>query len=93
VKYNKDVIQQAQPITPVIVQVVEAPTRETGVVEVLMGAIGLTGVLLLTALVLGLVCGAVFVALRKIQERRGRVHDDRFARLNLGPSPIPDHQR
>lgn len=57
-----------QPSTPIIVRVVEEPARETTVVDVLLGSIGLTGLLLLIAALAGLALGALLVWLKK---RRG----------------------
>jgi len=59
-----------QPSAPVVVRIIEEPARETTVVDVLLGAIGLTGVLILIALLLGLVFGGVFILYRKAQARR-----------------------
>ncbi|MBI4475736.1 MAG: hypothetical protein HY654_01100 [Acidobacteria bacterium] len=50
-----------QPITPVIVQVVEKPTREVGVADILLEAIGLTSLMLLGAVVFGLLFGAALI--------------------------------
>jgi uncharacterized Tic20 family protein len=57
-----------QPSNPIIVRVVEEPARETTVVDVLLGSIGLTGLLLLMAAVAGLALGALLVWWKK---RRG----------------------
>jgi hypothetical protein len=51
-------LQQANPI---IVHVVQQPVRSTTVADVLLGAIGLTGVLVLAAVVLGAVLGAALI--------------------------------
>jgi len=50
-----------QPMTPVIVRVVPPPTPEMGVVDVLMQAVGLTGVILLASAVFGALLGAAFI--------------------------------
>jgi hypothetical protein len=47
----------AQP--PIIVKLVETPRDPTGLASVMIGALGLTGVLLLVALVLGFVAGGI----------------------------------
>jgi len=59
-----------QPQTPIIVRIVEEPVRETTVVDVLVGALGLTGVLLLVAAVLGGILGGLFILYRVIHARR-----------------------
>jgi len=48
---------QPQPVTPVIIKVVPAPTPEVGVVDILVGSLGLTGLIVVASLVLGLVVG------------------------------------
>jgi hypothetical protein len=59
----------AAQINPVVVRVVEAPTRETTVADVLMGAVGFVGFVLLAALVVGLVAGLVFILVRRLLVR------------------------
>lgn len=44
---------------PIIVKIVELPSDPTGLADVLIGALGLTGVIVLIAVVLGFVMGAV----------------------------------
>jgi hypothetical protein len=51
--------QQPQPHAPIIVKIVETPRDPTGLAAVLVGALGLTGVILLMALVLGLLAGGI----------------------------------
>jgi hypothetical protein len=53
---------------PIIVRVVEPPVREATVADVLLGALGLTGLLLLVALGLGLALGALFVGFARLRE-------------------------
>jgi len=59
-----------QPSGPVVVKILQEPARETTVVDVLLGAIGLTGVLILIALLMGLALGGFFILYRKVQARR-----------------------
>jgi hypothetical protein len=75
----------AQPSTPMIVRVVEEPARETTVVDVLLGSIGLTGLLLLMAALAGLALGGLLVWLKK---RRGADALEIEAQtLELGSTP------
>jgi hypothetical protein len=46
-----------QPPNPIIVKVVEEPVKSTTIVDVLLGSLGLVGVLLFAALVLGAILG------------------------------------
>jgi hypothetical protein len=49
---------------PVIVKIIEPPKDPTGLADVLVGALGLTGVLGLAAISIGLVIGAVIFWMR-----------------------------
>jgi hypothetical protein len=59
-----------QPSQPIVVRILEEPVRETTVVDVLIGAFGLTGVLILIAVLCGVALGGLFVLYRKIQAKR-----------------------
>jgi hypothetical protein len=61
------------PPPPIIVKVVETPTES--LTDVVLGAIGLSGLLTLVALVFGLLLGAAFIAVR-VRESRRRSPDD-----------------
>ena len=56
---------------PVMVRVVEQPVESTGVADVLIGAFGLTGVLILVAVVLGGLFGALLIGVKKVRARYG----------------------
>jgi hypothetical protein len=56
---------------PIIVRVVEQPVQDTSVADVIIGAIGLTGFLLLTAALLGLVLGGILIGVKKLRARYG----------------------
>jgi hypothetical protein len=51
-----------QPLTPVIVKVVSDPTPQVTVVDVLVDALGLTGLILAGSIVLGGVVGLLLIA-------------------------------
>jgi hypothetical protein len=65
--------------SPVIVRVVQPTVEETSVADVLIGSIGLTGVLILVAFVLGGLLGGVLIGIKKVR-----------ARFNL--EPVPDSE-
>ena len=67
-------MQSAQPI---IVRVVEEPLRTTNVADVLIGALGLAGVMTLSALLLGLTLGGLLIAWKRLR-----------ARYNLEPDAV-----
>lgn len=48
-----------QPSSPIIVKIIEPPHDPTGIANVLIGALGLTGALLLIALVFGVLVGGI----------------------------------
>jgi hypothetical protein len=70
-----------QPKTqPIVVQVVSnEPVESTTAADVLIGAIGLTGVLILVALALGAMLGAILIGFKKLR-----------ARLDM--EPVPDSE-
>lgn len=63
----------------VMVRVVEEPVRSTTAADVLLGAIGLTGALIVGAVVLGALFGAVLIGVKKMREK-----------YNL--EPVPDSE-
>ena len=63
----------------VMVRVVQPTVEETSVADVLLGSIGLTGVLVLVALILGALLGATLIGVKKFRSR-----------YNL--EPIPDSE-
>jgi hypothetical protein len=64
---------------PIVVRVLETPAQETTVGDVLIGSIGLTGVLVVIALVLGALLGAILIGIKRLR-----------VRLNL--EPVPDSE-
>jgi hypothetical protein len=56
---------------PVMVRVVEEPTQSTTVADVLIGAIGLTGVLVIAAVLLGALLGCILIGVKKYREKHG----------------------
>jgi hypothetical protein len=55
---------RAQPASPIIVKIIETPSDPTGLADVLIGSLGLTGAIVLLALLLGLLFGAVLFWMR-----------------------------
>lgn len=54
---------------PIIVRVVQQPVRSTTVADVLLGAIGLTGLLVLAAVLLGALLGGTLIGFKRWRER------------------------
>jgi hypothetical protein len=55
--------------TPIIVQVVQQPVESTSLADVLVGAIGLTGALILLAVLLGGVFGGLLIGVKLLRRR------------------------
>ena len=79
---NQDV-QEPQPTTPTvtIVQIVtDDPAKELGMIDVSVAAFGLTGIIMVSAIVAGLLAGGLFIWFRSrrpitIIEARGNQHN------------------
>ncbi len=55
-------------VAPTIVKIVPAPpTREISVVDLILGGLGLTGLILLCALLIGGVLGALFIWFKSVR--------------------------
>ena len=80
--------------SPVMVRVVEEPVQSTTVADVLIGAIGLTGVLILVAVLLGAILGALLIGVRKLRERYNLepVPDSEAFKITC-PRPATDSRR
>jgi ABC-type phosphate transport system permease subunit len=75
---------QPQPVTPVIIKVVPAPTPEVGVVDVLLGSLGLTALIVVASVVVGLLVGGLLIAYSRWRAGRRAAHDDSdVTRLDL----------
>ena len=61
-------LQQA----PIIVKIIEPPAHETTLADVIFGALGLVGVLLVIAALLGAVLGGLLIAYKRWRVRTGR---------------------
>jgi len=64
-------VQAPQPNEPIMVRVVEQPVRETTISDVVLGSLGLVGVLLVSALVLGVLLGGGLVLFKRLTARDG----------------------
>jgi uncharacterized membrane protein YqhA len=56
---------------PIIVRVVEQPVHETTIADIILGAIGLVGILLIAAALLGLMLGGALIGIKFLRARRG----------------------
>jgi hypothetical protein len=55
--------------SPIIVQVVQQPVQSTSLADVLVGAIGLTGALVLLAVLLGGAFGGLLIGVKLLRRR------------------------
>lgn len=71
---------QPDAVTPTIIEIVQEPARNLSMIDVAVAAFGLTGVIMVGALLAGLLAGAVIIWLRRRRpittiEARGGQHD------------------
>ena len=64
---------------PMIVRVVEPAVESTSIADIVIGSLGLTGAMLLAALILGAALGGILIGVKKLR-----------VRFNL--EPIPDSE-
>ena len=76
-------IQQPDPI---IVRVVEQPVHETTIADVIFGSLGLVGILLVSALLLGLLLGGGLIAFKRLRRRDGLDPDGDAASFRVTPT-------
>ena len=58
-----------QSVQPIIVKVIDEPVKSTGVGDIILGALGITGVLLLAALLLGALLGGLLIWIKKVRAK------------------------
>jgi hypothetical protein len=75
-----------QSTEPIVVRVIEEPVKSTGVSDILIGALGLTGVLLLSALLLGLLLGGVLISIKKLRAKYNLESASDHEALRVTPS-------
>jgi hypothetical protein len=70
-----------------MVRVVQPTVEETSVADVLIGSIGLTGVLVLVALLLGAVLGGILIGVKKLRAKYNLEAVPDSETLRVTPSP------
>lgn len=58
---------QSQPVTPLVYEVVEPTTAQTTVIDVVLGAFSVVGVLGLVAVLLGVSLAGLLIGVRKLR--------------------------
>ena len=71
-----------QPTEPIVVRVMEEPVESTGISDILIGALGLTGVMLLAAILLGALLGGILIGVKRLR-----------AKYDLEPVPDSEARR
>ena len=79
-------VQDQQP-APVMVRVIQTPAEETSVADVLIGSIGLTGVLVLIAILLGAILGGVLIGVKKFRAKYNLEAVPDSEALRVTPAP------
>jgi hypothetical protein len=72
----------------IIVRVLEEPVKETTIVDVLVGSLGLTGALLLAAIVLGAVLGSILIGIKLFRARFNLEPKDEGESLRVTPAAV-----
>ena len=72
-----------------MVRVVQPTVEETSVADVLIGSIGLTGLLVLVAIVLGAVLGGVLIGAKKLRAKYNPDAVPDAEALRVTPAPYP----
>ena len=76
----------APPASPIIVRVIGPPTDSATLGDILLRALGLTGVITLVALLLGIVLGGLFILVR-IRSPRNAFNGENSGELSLIAGP------
>lgn len=71
---------------PIIVRVVEQPVDETTIADVILGSLGLVGVMLVSALLLGLLLGGGMVLYKRLRAKDGLDADHDAESLRVTPT-------
>ena len=72
--------------TPIMVRVVEQPVHETSLADVIFGSLGLVGILLVGAALLGVLLGAAIILLKRLRHRDGIDARGEAERLRVTPT-------
>ena len=71
-----------QVTNPIVVKVIEPPVESTSIADVLVGAMGLTGALLLVAAICGAALGGILIGIKLLRQK-----------YNLEPTPDSEAMR
>ena len=74
------------PANPIMVRVVEQPVHETTISDVVFGSLGLVGVLLLSAAVLGVLLGGGLILWKRLRHHDALDADAHAASVRITPT-------
>jgi hypothetical protein len=94
--YNPGVILALlQPLSPIIVKVEGETPKDISVLDIIFGSLGITGLILVGSVLLGLLLGVVFIWFRKRMEGNEPVHAPSsaygFTPSSMAASPDEPH--
>jgi hypothetical protein len=75
-----------QPPPSIVVRVVEQPVHETTISDVIFGSLGLVGVMLLAAAVMGLLLGGGLILFKRLRRKDALDAEDDAGSLRVTPS-------
>jgi len=76
----------AQRQDPIIVRVVEQPVHETTIADVIFGSLGLVGILLVSALILGVLLGGGLILLKRLRKQDALDTTEHAASVRVTPT-------
>ena len=77
---------QQQPPAPILVRVVEQPVHETTISDVIFGSLGLVGVMLIAALLMGAILGGGLILFKRLRRKDALDAEDDAAKLRVTPT-------
>ena len=75
-----------QGASPIIVRVVEQPVHETTLADVIFGSLGLVGILLVSAAVLGVLLGGGLILWKRLRKQDALDADTHAASVRVTPT-------
>ena len=81
-----------QPVTPIVVKVVGEPPKDIGVIDIIFGSLGITGLMLVGSALLGLLLGGLIIVVRRRLARDEPTHSPSSA-YGFTPSSLPERDR
>jgi hypothetical protein len=74
------------PANPIIVRVVEQPVHETTIADVIFGSLGLVGILVVSAAILGILLGGGLILWKRLRKQDALDAEDHAASVRVTPT-------